>query len=322
MSNTTAIQKVEYTVNNQKIELTPAIVKQYLVSGDARSVSDQEIGVFMMLCKSQSLNPFIREAYLIKFGSKPATMITGKDTFTKRANRNPNYEGTEAGIIVINLKGDIEYREGSFYIKGKENLVGGWAKVHTKNKKYADMITVSYDEYEGKKADGKANSNWSTRPGTMIRKVALVQALREAFPEDFTGMYTAEEVGVDEAELDTKPIDLEEEKKKKQHVEEPPKPAQKMQKEQIFAIAAEKGLVEGTGRTANVQVLEQFANENGISLRGLTFDTAEKLLGLLQDYKKVVDAEFTEADNQEQQEENNESEEKQPKDETPSDEPF
>jgi hypothetical protein len=29
----------------------------------------------------------------------------------------------------------------------------------------------------------------------MIRKVALVQALREAFPEDLAGMYAAEEVG-------------------------------------------------------------------------------------------------------------------------------
>ena len=32
----------------------------------------------------------------------------------------------------------------------------------------------------------------------MIRKVALVQALREAFPGDFGSMYTAEEQGMDE----------------------------------------------------------------------------------------------------------------------------
>ena len=40
------------------------------------------------------------------------------------------------------------------------------------------------------------NSQWSKKPATMIRKVALVQALREAFPEDFGGMYSQEEVGV------------------------------------------------------------------------------------------------------------------------------
>ncbi len=39
-------------------------------------------------------------------------------------------------------------------------------------------------------------SNWAAKPGTMIRKVALVQALREAFPEDLQALYDAEEMGV------------------------------------------------------------------------------------------------------------------------------
>ena len=41
----------------------------------------------------------------------------------------------------------------------------------------------------------------------MIRKVALVQALREAFPEDLGGMYAAEEREVDDAELPANVID-------------------------------------------------------------------------------------------------------------------
>lgn len=243
----------------------------------------------MMLCKSQSLNPFNREAYLIKFGNKPATMITGKDTFTKRANRNPNYEGTEAGVIVVNLKGEIEYREGSFYIKGKEQLVGGWAKVHTKNKKYADMITVSYDEYECKKNDGKPNSNWAARPGTMIRKVALVQALREAFPEDFGGMYTAEEMGVDEAELNTKPVNVEEEQREAAYVEEPPKMASKALKNQIMQLAREKELMFGDGKDADVNKLEALCNENGMSLRALTENQGNNLIDILMEYQNVQD---------------------------------
>ena len=35
-------------------------------------------------------------------------------------------------------------------------------------------------------------------PATMIRKTAMVQALREAFPETLGGLYIAEEQGVDE----------------------------------------------------------------------------------------------------------------------------
>ena len=42
------------------------------------------------------------------------------------------------------------------------------------------------------------NSQWAKKPATMIRKVALVQALREAFPKSFGGMYIAEEQGIDE----------------------------------------------------------------------------------------------------------------------------
>ncbi len=56
--------------------------------------------------------------------------------------------------------------------------------------------TVSFDEYCLKGKDGKPMSNWAAKPGTMIRKVALVQALREAFPEDLQALYDAEEMGV------------------------------------------------------------------------------------------------------------------------------
>ena len=45
-----------------------------------------------------------------------------------------------------------------------------------------------------KKSDGTPNSNWTKQPTTMIEKVAKVRALREAFVEDLSGMYEAEEM--------------------------------------------------------------------------------------------------------------------------------
>ena len=59
---------------------------------------------------------------------------------------------------------------------------------------------MSFDEYVGRKKDGSLNSQWSKKPATMIRKVALVQALRETFPSAFGGMYAAEEQGTEEPE--------------------------------------------------------------------------------------------------------------------------
>ena len=38
---------------------------------------------------------------------------------------------------------------------------------------------------------------WAKMPATMIRKVAIVSALREAFPDKFQGMYDQSEMGQD-----------------------------------------------------------------------------------------------------------------------------
>jgi phage recombination protein Bet len=282
---------VEYEANGEKIKLTPNVIKKFLASGTPDSVTDQEIVMFMQICKAQKLNPFLREAYLIKYGNQPAAIVTGKDTFTKRAAKSPHSEGQEAGIIVVNLKKEVEFRKGTFYIKGKEELVGGWANVYRNDKKHPIEITVSLDEYLGKKKDGTINSNWTQRPATMIRKVALVQALREAFPEDFEGLYSPEEMAIEDKDLKEDPVDIEEERAKEQEVEEPPKPVQKDQKQYLMQLGAQKGLVEGEGKDADVSKLEALANEHGISLRGLTYDSANQLLKLVEEYKEIIDVE-------------------------------
>lgn len=47
------------------------------------NVSDQEVKLFIALCSAQKLNPFIKEAHLIKYGSSPATMVVSKDVYQK-----------------------------------------------------------------------------------------------------------------------------------------------------------------------------------------------------------------------------------------------
>ncbi len=179
-----------------KISLTTEMIMKNINP----NVSEQEAFMFLQLCKSQNLNPFIGEAYLIKYSKgeyEKATMVVGKDVFTKRAQRNPAFDGYEAGIIlVIALTETREYREGSDYLPG-EKLVGGWAKVYKKDQKVAPKVSVSFEEYVGKKKNGEIKHNWKKMPATMIRKVALVQALREAFPDDFQGLYDEAEMGID-----------------------------------------------------------------------------------------------------------------------------
>lgn len=186
MTNELASVKMSYEVNGEPVNLTMNTVKNYLVRGQADKITDQEIVMFMNLCKYQKLNPFLNEAYLVKFGND-AQIITGKEAFMKRAESHEQYEGFEAGIFVTDREGNLNRREGTFKLPD-ENLVGGWAKVYRNDRKVPVIAEVSMQEYS------KNQSTWKQIPSTMIRKVALVQALREAFPADLGALYTAEEV--------------------------------------------------------------------------------------------------------------------------------
>ena len=192
---------VKYEAGGQEIQLSQSDVKNFLVSGDANRVTEKEFKLFLELCKFQKLNPFLRDAYLVKFGDKDANIIVGKDFFIKRAYANEKFKKYTAGIIVLKQNGDLENRAGSFYAKQVESLVGAWCKVEFTDG--TDFYhTVAFDEYN----TGK--STWASKPATMIRKVALVQALREAFPEDYQGLYDSSEMGVNEEVLPSREVGL------------------------------------------------------------------------------------------------------------------
>lgn len=204
MSNQNTQQKEEqkaeltvvYEVDGEQVKLTPSIVQQYIV-GDSGTITLPEFKFFTELCKVRKLNPFLKEAYCIKFGSQPAQIVVGKDAILKRAIVHPDYDGMESGIIVkVAETGEIIERKGTFYLKDEEKLVGGWAKVYRKNWKYPTFCSVSFDEVAQKKSNGQLNVNWAGKGATMVEKVAKVRALRETFIEDLGGMYEAEEMGV------------------------------------------------------------------------------------------------------------------------------
>jgi len=188
---------VIYDVDGEQIKLTPKIVQDYIVGTDAQ-ITMPEFKMFTSLCKARKLNPFLREAYCIKYGKQPAQIVVGKDAVLKRAILNSQFDGIESGVIVQCIEtGEVIERKGTFYIKAEEKLVGGWARVYRKNWTHPTYCSVSFDEVAQTKNDGSLNSNWSGKGATMVEKVAKVRALRETFIEDLGGMYEAEEMGVD-----------------------------------------------------------------------------------------------------------------------------
>ncbi len=189
---TPAKNAITYTAGGQEITLNAGIIKRYLVSGDADQVTDQEVLLFAKLCQHQGLNPFLKDAYLVKYRNSPAQTIVSKGALEKRAYRCKDYRGFEAGIIVRHADGTIEQRTGTFYADD-EQLVGGWAKVYVDGYVVPVEATASLREY------GTGKALWASKPATMIRKVAKMCALREAFPEDMIpGAYIAEEMDAPE----------------------------------------------------------------------------------------------------------------------------
>lgn len=207
---------VEYDCDGQKVKLSPQIIKDYLTNGQA--ITMPEFKMFTELCKAKKLNPFLKQAYIIKFGNSPASIVVSKDVFLQRANNNQSYDGKENGVITRNKEsGTITERNGAF-CPIDEEIVGGWCKVYRKDRKYAEYVSVSIEECAKKKSNGELNTNWTSQKGTMIEKVAISRALRNAFPDEFSGMYIEEEMpankeeqpqGVQEDPMESKKVDAE-----------------------------------------------------------------------------------------------------------------
>ena len=186
-----------------EVRLSPQMIRQ-LQSG-AGVLTGAEIGYCLKLCEATGVNPWIGDVHFIKYGSEKVSIVTGKGVFTKRAAADHNYDGPDAGIIVERA-GEIIELDGCFMLP-TDTLLGGWAKAYRKDWAHPVTIKVYLTEYIGLKRDGTPNRQWSTMPGTMIRKVALVQALREAFPERLNGLYDPAEVNIDIE--DAKPVEAE-----------------------------------------------------------------------------------------------------------------
>lgn len=197
--------------------LSAKIVRQYLdPSGKA---NDEELAYFIATCKERNLNPFTKEVYFIKYGTNPAQVVVSKDAFMKRAEQNSNFDGFEAGIVVESADGEIKHLTGTIHSKD-DILLGGWAKVYRKDRRFPIEVDADFKAYN----TGK--SMWSKMPALMIRKVALVSAMREAFSENVGGLYTADEME------QSQPIDVTPRESKEEVIERKQVQIEQMKQEQ------------------------------------------------------------------------------------------
>lgn len=223
-------------MDGQRMTVTFDDVRNFI----CKEATIAECRIFLETCKQYHLNPFTKEAYLIHYDNKngdtASTIVLGKTCYMKMAEAHPQYDGFEAGVIVMDeAAGELIHREGSIVYQG-ETLVGGWAKTYRKDRSRPFYEEVNFSEYDTKK------SLWVTKPATMIRKVALVHTLREAFPATFGGLIDESEVPVD-AEADFRELSAEE--AAAAGTVPPRRLIQKPKKEEPAPLAVEADEVEG-----------------------------------------------------------------------------
>lgn len=181
---------------SDKVRLTASMVRSFISIPTASGAvpSERDCIRFIMLCRGKRANPFEGDVFMIGYDNwrdgrmtgATFSMVCGVELFLKRAEQSDKYDGRESGVIV--QSGDtITERPGTLVLKG-ETLVGGWAKVHRKDRNMPEYKAVDFTVYD----TGK--SRWKKDPGGMIEKVALSQALRSAFPTALGGLYTQEEM--------------------------------------------------------------------------------------------------------------------------------
>jgi phage recombination protein Bet len=137
----------------------------------ARDAKDEEFKLFIYTAKQRGLNPLLKQIYCIHRGGR-MTIQTSIDGYRLIANRTGKLAGIERGV-----KRDQN---------GK--LTHGWARVWRKDWQEPAYEEASFAEYS------TGYDNWYRMPETMIKKVAEAAALRMAFPEDLSGIYTSEEM--------------------------------------------------------------------------------------------------------------------------------
>jgi len=174
-----------------RIKITASDVRDYICP----LANEKEVALFIKFCQSEGLNPFAKDVYLVKFSrDQPAAIIVAIDAFLKAAENCDVYDGHEAGIIIKDPRGQLELRPGMFILEDEmENLVGGWANVFRKDRGKPFYSSVNIKEYRKHTKGGEVARFWGDMPATMIRKVALSHALREAFPNRFAGTLTTAE---------------------------------------------------------------------------------------------------------------------------------
>ena len=150
---------------------------EYLASM-GNTLPEDKRKMFIELAQAFRLNPFKREIYAVGYGDK-WNIITGYEVYLKRAEGIGLLDGWETEVT-----GEGEDLAVTVVINRKD-----WSKPFKHTVYYREVCQYTTDK-NGKLIPNKV---WAKQPIFMTKKVAISQAFRLCFPDDFAGMPYAEE---------------------------------------------------------------------------------------------------------------------------------